>query len=261
MEESRPKNRGAHAMAVRTFCSSPLWASTPICAFMPGMCGRYRIKDSDLTRENILRLYGIDLGNLTRRYNVAPSQEMPVVALDDAGAPRAASMRWGLVPFWDKAAKPKFASINARSEDALAKPMFRQSVQQRRCLVPADGFYEWQQLPTGGKQPYDIQLKDGRPFFFAGIYERATELRPETFLLFTTRPNDLMQPFHDRMPVILRDEDLPRWLNAEPITPAEFAALTVPHPADDMAARPISSLVNSPRNDGPEVLFGQEELF
>ena len=132
---------------------------------------------------------------MASRYNIAPSQELPVVINDDGGRAKVATMRWGLVPFWDKSEKPKIAPINAWSEDAFAKPMFRQSIQKRRALIPADGFYV--EAPPGDrKQPFDICLKDGRPFFFAGIYEEATGIRPATYLLFTTRPNSLMAEIH-----------------------------------------------------------------
>ena len=164
-------------------------------------------------------------------------------------------MRWGLIPYWEKSDKPKIAPINAKSEEAVNKPIFKQSVQKRRCLVPADGFYEWLRLDEGKfKVPYDIRLKGGRPFVMAGIFEKATETRPATFAILTTGPNDLMRKIHDRMPAILDDEEAKRWLRLGDITPEEVAAVTAPYPADDMEANPISSLVNSPRNDGPEIL-------
>ena len=223
------------------------------------MCGRYRIKDAETFRLYVKQVYGIDLPDLTPRYNVAPSQLMPIVAADENGAPRAASMKWGLVPFWDKSAKPKIAPINARVEEAFTKAMFRQSIQHRRCLIPADGFYEWQKLPGDLKQPMDIQLKDGRPFFIAGIYENATELRPETYLLFTTQPNELMQKIHNRMPAILSEEKAKRWITKGPVTVEELSDLTTPFPAAEMEAKPISTLINNPRNDMPECIAGPDD--
>jgi putative SOS response-associated peptidase YedK len=107
------------------------------------MCGRYRIKDTDELTAELRRIFKIPDWVMGPRYNIAPSQELPVVVTDDAGKARVATMRWGLVPFWDKSEKPKIAPINARSEDAFAKPMFRQSIQKRRALVPADGFFEF----------------------------------------------------------------------------------------------------------------------
>lgn len=168
-------------------------------------------------------------------------------------------MKWGFVPYWENSAKPAIAPINARSEEAFAKSMFRNSVQCRRCAIPADGFYEWKR-DVASKQPFDISMKDDRPFYFAGIYEAATALRPETFLLFTTQPNELMASIHDRMPAILEGEMAKRWIAPGPISEEAYAAMTKSFPASEMKARPISSLVNSPKNDGPEVLAQWEDL-
>ncbi len=225
------------------------------------MCGRYRIKDPALFREYVRQVYGIELPLTGPRFNIAPSQLLPVIASDQDGKPRAAVMRWGFIPFWDKSEKPKLAPINARAEEAFTKPMFRQSIQKRRVLIPADGFYEWQKLPGGLKQPMDIHLKDGSAFFFAGIYEPATENRPDTYLLFTTKPNELMSTIHDRMPAIVTEEQGKRWLQPGPISPEEFGQATASYPADKMEARPISTLINSPKNDRPECLAGPDELF
>ena len=191
------------------------------------------------------------------RYNVAPSQDCPVIIMDDEGdvLPIPCFMRWGLVPYWEKSDKPKLAPINAKSEGVATNAMFKQSVQKRRCLVPADGFYEWLRLDDGKiKVPFDIHLKGDRPFLMAGIYEKATDTRPATFAILTTGPNDLMTAIHNRMPVILDDEEAQRWLKPGTVSPDEVAALTAPHPAEDMEAISISSLVNSPRNDVPEIL-------
>lgn len=218
------------------------------------MCGRYKIKDTDELTRHLRDTFGIPDWVQDRRYNVAPSQLLMIVATDESGQPRAKQMRWGFVPFYDKTGK--FAPINARSEEAFSKNLFKQSVQKRRCLVPADGFYEWKKLDASGKlkQPYEIHLKGERPFFFPGIYEAATEVRPETFLLFTTRPNELMATIHDRMPVILTDDAAKRWLTPGPLAAEEFSAFAQPYAASEMEAVPVSSLVNSPRNDVPEVL-------
>jgi putative SOS response-associated peptidase YedK len=223
------------------------------------MCGRYRIKDAETFRLYVKHFYGIDLPDMKPRYNIAPSQLLPIVATDENGTPRAASMKWGLVPFWEKSAKPKIAPINARGEDAFTKPMFKQSIQRRRCLVPADGFYEWQKLAGDLKQPMDIRLKGEKPFFFAGIYEDATELHPECYLLFTTRPNELMEPIHNRMPAILTDEKAKRWLHPGPMTLEQMSEMTAPFPATEMEARPISTLINNPRNDVPECIAGPDD--
>lgn len=218
------------------------------------MCGRYRIKDIETYRAYVKTFYGIDIMDMVPRFNVAPSQSMPVITTDDDGNV-VATMRWGFVPFWEQSDKPKLAPINAQAEKAVTTGMFRQSVQKRRCLVPADGFYEWLRLDDGKvKFPFDIHLKANRPFVMAGIYEKATGSRPATFAILTTGPNAVMSRIHDRMPAILDEEEAKRWLTPGPIAVEEVAQLTVPHPAEDMEAVPISSLVNSPRNDLPEIL-------
>jgi len=218
------------------------------------MCGRYVFEDPEALSELARDLVGVDLPGFTPRFNVTPSLSMPVIASAEDGAIRAATMKWGLVPFWEKSDKPRLAPINAKSEEAFPKPMFRQSIQKRRCLVPADGFYEWQKLEGDRKQPFVIRLKGGRPFFFAGIYESATDVRPETFLVFTTKPNALVAKIHNRMPVILPDEMAKRWIAPGPMTPEQLVDFTGSYAAAKMEARPVSVLVNNPRNDSPELL-------
>ena len=223
------------------------------------MCGRYRIKDTDVLTEHLRRTFGIPDWVKDRnapRYNIAPSQDCPVIIMDDEGdvLPIPMMMRWGFIPFWETSDKPKMAPINAQSEKVATTGMFKQSLQKRRCLVPADGFYEWLRLDEKTKYPFDIHLKGGRPFLMAGIYEKATATRPATFAVLTTRPNELMQKIHDRMPAILDEEESKAWLRRGEITSEQVAQLTSPHPAEDMEATPISSLVNSPKNDVPDVL-------
>lgn len=219
------------------------------------MCGRYRIKDTDELTEHLRQAFGIPDWVVDRtRYNIAPSQELPIVARDDDGKLTLATMRWGFVPFWEKSGKPKLAPINAQAEKVATNAMFRQSVQKRRCLVPADGFFEWLRLDENTKVPFDIHLKSQRSFFMAGLFEKSTETRPATYAILTTRANELMARIHSRMPAILDDSEAKRWIASGSVTPEQVADLTAPHPADEMEATPISSLVNSPRNDGPEVL-------
>ncbi len=163
-------------------------------------------------------------------------------------------MRWGYVPYWEKSDKPKMAPINAQSEKVATNGMFKQSVQRRRCLIPADGFYEWLRFDEKTKFPFDIHLKGGRPFMMAGIYEKKTETRPATFAVLTTAPNEMMSKIHNRMPAILDDEESKIWLQPGDMTPEKVIELTRPHPTEEMEATPISSLVNSPKNDVPEIL-------
>jgi putative SOS response-associated peptidase YedK len=218
------------------------------------MCGRYHLKNPAAVSSAIKDLFGIDSGPIFPRYNVAPSQFQPIVARSSDGKIETAQKRWGFVPFWEKSAKPKIAPINARAEEALSKPMFRQAIQKRRCLVPADGFYEWQKRGTDEKQPMEIHLHGFKAFFFAGIFEGATAIHPETFLLFTTKPNDVMKPIHNRMPVILEGEVAKAWIFAESISDQEMAEFSAPIDSDGMEVMPVSRLVNNPRNDSIDCL-------
>jgi putative SOS response-associated peptidase YedK len=231
------------------------------------MCGRYTLTDPDAVAAAMLRDFGVVIPteiNRAPRYNVAPSQPIPIIHRDpasDDGRIFAEEMRWGLIPFWEKSEKPKLAPINCRSEDMFGKPMFRQALQRRRALFVADGFFEWQKpapnaAANGPKTPFHIQVAGGAPFVIAGIYEAATTLRPEpTCALLTTAPNELMAKIHNRMPVILDAAVALRWLRPGPITPEELAAYCRPYPAAQMTAHPISILVNNVRNDGPEIVM------
>lgn len=220
------------------------------------MCGRYRIKDTDVLTAHLRLTFGIpDWVKGPARYNIAPSLDCPVLIMDEESdvPPIPYMMRWGFMPFWQKPEDKKF-EVNARSEGITTKPKFREAVKKRRCLVPADGFYEWRRDTPKVSYPFDFHLRGDRPFVMAGIYEKATQLRPATFCLLTTGPNAVMAPIHDRMPVILEPEKAKRWLTRERLTEAEQENLTAPYAGSDMEAVPISTLVNSPKNDAPEVL-------
>jgi putative SOS response-associated peptidase YedK len=213
------------------------------------MCGRYGlIRPTEFSRRAGDE-FAVYFANLQPRYNIAPSQENPIVATAEDGAIRAATMKWGFVPFWEKAEKPKLSPINARSEEAFSKPMFRQAIQYRRALAPADVFYEWKRVTEKLKVPHAIGLTSGEPFFIASIYEAATEIRPETYALLTTSPNDLLAGIHNRMPVILDAEAARRWISPGRITDQQYAALCIPFPPEKMRAYAVSSLVNNPKND------------
>ena len=219
------------------------------------MCGRYRIKDPAFIREAIRRLAEgeIALVEFAARYNVPPQTDLPVVLKKD-GSAKMQLMRWGLVPYWETSSKPRLAPINARSGEAFAKPIFRQAIQKRRCLIPADGFYEWPKIEADFKQPAFFSLAGERPFFFAGIYENAVEgLRPATFTLFTTEPNALLLRLpHERMPVILEEDRANEWMCEAPIAESAFKELCRTYPAEKMQSWPVSSLINKPANDGPQ---------
>jgi putative SOS response-associated peptidase YedK len=227
------------------------------------MCGRYNLKNAEALAALVASLT-TERPILKPRYNIAPSQINPVVKNGDSGRPDCVEMRWGFVPFWDQAEKPKFAPANARSEEMLGKPTFRQSVQQRRCAVPADGFYEWKRLNEKTRMPYHFALKGGGPFFIAGLYEAATATRPETYCLLTTGPNELMAPIHDRMPVILNVNTIQSWLEPGPMTPEKARSICQPYAAEQMEAWAVSPIVNSPKHDGPDCvapLSEPETLF
>lgn len=185
------------------------------------------------------------------RYNIAPTQHAPVLVRDGGGL-ALALYRWGLRPSWarDKAPEP----INARSEDAAGKPYFRAAFRARRCLVPASGFYEWQRT-ADGKVPHWIHRADGEPVTFAGLWEVWTPRDAEpvhSFCILTTGPNPAMRPIHDRMPVILEGDEREAWMDPE-APPANLQALMRPW-GGELRAHPVSTRVNSPRNEGPELI-------
>ena len=219
------------------------------------MCGRFTMYSS---RDELARLFGFDTDDVPDqlpRYNIAPTQLVAVVRLDD-GQRVMKPLRWGLIPSWARDEKIGNALINARSETAAEKPAFRAAFKKRRCLIPTTGFYEW--VATGGnkKQPLHIRLIDGQPFALAGLWERWTDAEGavvESCTILTTTANDLMRPFHDRMPVILAPADYETWL--DPQTPVEaLQALLRPYPAEGMVAVPVGAYVSNPRHEGPQCL-------
>lgn len=218
------------------------------------MCGRFLRKRAERIAKRTSEVLHIDLREIQTSFNIAPSQTLEMVAAGESGKLVAREMRWGLIPSWAEGDKAKVAPINARSEEVFSKPMFRQAVQKRRCVIPADGFYEWKRYSEKLRQPYHIQLRDGEPFFFAGIYGASTETRPATFALLTTAPNAVMTGIHDRMPVILREDALRPWLTPGGLTGEQLAALCGPYAAEAMEAWPVSSIVNSPANNSPQCI-------
>ncbi len=190
------------------------------------------------------------------RYNISPSQA--VLAIPNDGRNAADFFVWGLIPSWAKDPSIGNRMINARGETLAEKPAYRGAYKYKRCLIPADGFYEWKSQPgTKTKTPYFIHLKSGMPFAFAGLWDEwhAADASPiRTCTIITTSPNPLMAPIHDRMPVILRPEDYSAWLDPAPQTAASLQHLIAAYPADQMEAYPVSALVNSPSNDRAELL-------
>jgi len=196
-------------------------------------------------------------GQLTPRYNIAPTQ--PVLALPNDGTGKADFFVWGLIPSWAK--DPTIGShlINARAETLSEKPSFRAAYKYRRCLIPSNGFYEWQARPgTKVKVPHFIHLKSGTVFAFAGLWEEwfapdGSQVKSATIV--TTAPNSLMETIHNRMPVIIPPESYMNWLDPAPKPTGSLQSLLVPYPGDKMQAYPVSMLVNSPANDNPNCII------
>ncbi len=222
------------------------------------MCVRYTLHKTDAALEAISRALGspLDIPDwAVPRFNVALTATMPVVALA-AGAPAVRPMRWGLVPEGDRGKERPRLLANARAETITAMPAFRRAVAERRCLVPANGFYEWMtdERLRSLKLPFLFTLKDEEPFAFAGIWDPAFGDQSETYCLLTTEPNELVARVHDRMPVILTAESMPHWIGDRPLAPTELEALFHPLAAGRMESRPVNRFVSNSRNEGPACL-------
>lgn len=218
------------------------------------MCGRYTLRTP---LKDVLTLFDLDPASLAvvpARYNIAPTQQVPAVRLDLQGRRELAWLQWGLVPSW--ADDPAIGNqlINARSETIASKPAFRDAFRRRRCLIPADGFYEWKKQGRA-RQPFYIHLADQQPFAFAGLWEswRHGELAIESCTIITTDANSLLQELHTRMPVIVEPADYGKWLEEGEDRDALKRLLT-PYPADKMQLHPVSTVVNSPRHEGPQCI-------
>jgi putative SOS response-associated peptidase YedK len=217
------------------------------------MCGRYTVTSSP---EALRALFGYEeQPNFPARYNIAPTQPVAIVRLVD-GKRHFALVRWGLLPSWVKDPKTFTLLINARGESAADKPAFRAAMKRRRCLIPADGFYEWQ-AAGDRKRPFYVRAKSGAPLAFAGLWETWTgpngeEL--ETAAIVTTRANRTLAPIHERMPVIVPPEGFELWLNANEVDATIAAALIAPAPDNLLEAYEISTAVNRTANDNPKLL-------
>jgi putative SOS response-associated peptidase YedK len=224
------------------------------------VCVRYTLHKTDAALDAISRALGVPLETpewAAPRYNVTLTDTMPVVAAA-ADRPAVMPMRWGFIPPGERGkARPRLLA-NARSETAAALPTFKRAVAARRCLVPANGFYEW--MASGGvKLPYLFTLRGEEPFAFAGIWEAAAGAFPETYCLLTTEPNELVARVHNRMPVILTPETMPRWMGDRPLAADAYAALVRPLDAGRMESRPVSRFVSNSRNQGPGCLAPPDE--
>lgn len=218
------------------------------------MCGRYGRSSRGGT---LRKAFGLtDSADVLPTFNAAPQSTQPVVRLGEDGQREAELMRWGLVPFWAKDAKIGYSTFNARSETVATAPAFREAFRRRRCLVPADFFYEWKKLGPKEKQAYGIGLADGEPYAFAGLCEswkRGAEPPLRSFSILTTDPNELMEGIHTRMPVILKPTDYDRWLDPGLASHPPLDLLR-PFDADKMKAWPVSPRVGNVRNDDPTLI-------
>jgi putative SOS response-associated peptidase YedK len=223
------------------------------------MCGRFTLHASP---EQIAAQFDVaEPEQLADRYNISPTQPVGIVRMDRAGDEREwALVHWGLIPSWSKDPNMGAKMINARGETVHEKPAFRAALKRRRCLVPADGFYEWKRTGSS-KQPYFIRLCNEEPFAFAGLWEIWTApdgSEIESCTVITTEPNELMANLHDRMPVILAKEDYAQWLgkgkDADAKEVDQLRHLIRPYDAKLMEAYPVSTRVNSPMHEGRELI-------
>lgn len=219
------------------------------------MCGRYTLRISSQELAEFFDLFREPAWS--PRYNIAPTQSVLVIRQATGHSQReAVPMRWGLIPSWSKSltGPPLF---NARSETVAEKPSFRTAFRRRRCLIPADGFYEWQAITPKQKQPHYITLRSGQPFAFAGIWESwqpPDGSRIDSCSILTTAANLFMQPLHDRMPVILSPDEYAPWLDPELTEPEALWPMLDQYPDQEMHECPVSALVGSVRNDSPQLI-------
>jgi len=213
------------------------------------MCGRFSFALSDKIIEELFDV-DIEQDDLIPRYNCAPSQMLAVITNENQK--KLSFLKWGLIPFWAKDMSIGSKMINAKAETILEKPSYKKPFKSRRCLVPADSFYEWKQDKE--KNPYRILMKDERPFAMAGIWDKWRDAEGNeinSFSIITTEANDLMKGIHHRMPVILPFSEEKNWLNSDDVS--FLCSLLNPYNAQEMQAYAISKLVNNPRNDNQEL--------
>lgn len=217
------------------------------------MCGRYTLTVSAAV---LAEVFEVEVPAHQPRFNVAPTQTTGIVRLAGDGQRVWRSARWGLIPSWAKDPSIGNRMINARAETAADKPAFRTAIRRRRCLVPADGFFEWRRT-ADGKQPYHIRFADRRTFAFAGLWERWRQPDGDaldSYTILTTTPNEVVAPIHDRMPVILTPAVWREWLAGDELAADRRQALLTPHSAAGMESVAVSRRVNNPRFDDPDCL-------
>ena len=219
------------------------------------MCGRFVLMSPGRDLAERFRLDEEPV--LEPRYNIAPTQLVATVRLaPEIGRRQLAQLKWGLVPSWAKDPSKGSRLINARAESAADKPSFRAAFKYRRCLIPADGFYEWKKC-SGKRQPYLVSMADGKTFAFAGLWEQwkgSPGEVVESCTILTTDANELVTPLHDRMPAILRPEDYDQWLDITMVKPELLVTLLRPYPSGEMKVRAVSPTVNKSNIEGSELI-------
>ena len=219
------------------------------------MCGRFTLTIDPAHLQEAFP-WAVIPDDLSPRFNIAPSQ--PVAVIPNTGDNGLAMYKWGLIPSWSKDPSIGDRMINARAETLAEKPSFRNAYRRRRCLILADGFYEWKQNPgIKSKQPIYIRLINDQPFAFAGLWELwnspdGSEIHSCTII--TTQPNSLIQSIHNRMPVILFPHAYQQWITPSDLPANELNGLLIPYPADEMIAYPVSKMVNSPQFESPDLI-------
>jgi putative SOS response-associated peptidase YedK len=220
------------------------------------MCGRYSL-GQPVNAADRFDFVDWHERRIEPKFNVAPTQLVLTVVAGPDGR-EAPLMRWGFQPGYLK--DSRLAPINAKAEALLDKPLFRGALARQRCLVVADGFFEWRSLPEGGKQPMYMRLKDGGLFAFAGLYSTGKDGTPPSCAIVTTTPNDLLAPIHARMPVVLAPEDEAMWLDPTLTDPHAVLPCLRPYPSELMTAFPVSRRVNAADQDAPELILPASEL-
>ena len=226
------------------------------------MCGRFALYSDPLS---LARQFDAEApADLLPRYNVAPTQAIPIVRVE-AGQRHFASARWGLIPHWAKAMDTSYSTINARAETVASKPAFRDAFRHRRALIPIDNFFEWQTLPGSKlKQPWAIALQDREPMALAGLWEQWRNplggiIESCTIIVTDSNANEIMRPIHERIPVILAPEDWDAWLDPDAKDTGQLQSLLVPYPAEGMTAWKVGTRVNNSRHESPDCTEPLEE--
>ncbi|MEO8356865.1 MAG: SOS response-associated peptidase [Chloroflexota bacterium] len=219
------------------------------------MCGRFTLTVNPAELQDAFQNYSFP-EKFAPRFNIAPTQ--PILAIPNDERNEADFFLWGLIPMWAKDPSIGNKLINARAETLAEKPSFRGSLKHKRCLILADGFYEWKTGPGGKlKTPYFIHMQDRKPFAFAGLWDSWNSpdgSQVKSCTIITTEPNELTSLVHNRMPAILHPRDYAKWLDASPQSPESLKPLIKPYPAEEMSAYAVSRMVNKPENDIPELV-------